>query len=202
MNLYFARHGESEANTLNIISNRDSQHPLTEKGVAQALNLAEQLKDAKLAGIFCSPILRAMQTAQVVGEALKIPVAKADALREFDCGVVEGKSDMESWMAIGHAVRNWIEVGDLDYRIDGGESCREVMDRFNGFVQKLIGIGSSDSFLLVSHGGTLRLTLPLLFHDLPKELYQDQFFEYGNYARAEVMNGQFLCREWCGKVLD
>lgn len=202
MNLYFARHGESEANILNVVSNRDSQHPLTEKGIEQAMTLAERLKDAKLAGIFCSPIPRAMQTAQIVGKALQIPVAKADALREFDCGIVEGRSDLEAWMTIGHAVRTWLEAGDIDYRIEDGESCREVLARFNSFVGQLIAIGGSNSYLLVSHGGTLRLTLPVIINDLPKELYQDQFFDYANFARAEVQNNLMICREWCGKLLD
>ena len=60
MNLYFARHGESEANIQNVISNRGLQHPLTLNGRKQAARLAEHLKDAGLAGIFCSPIQRAV----------------------------------------------------------------------------------------------------------------------------------------------
>jgi broad specificity phosphatase PhoE len=36
MKLYVTRHGESEANILHIISNRDLPHPLTKKGSLQA----------------------------------------------------------------------------------------------------------------------------------------------------------------------
>ena len=109
MNLYFARHGESEANIENVISNRDCIHPLTLNRQEQAANLAEHLMDAGLAGIFCSPIQRAVETAEIVGALLQVPVAKADALREFDCGIMEGRSDEKAWFEIGHAVRTWLE---------------------------------------------------------------------------------------------
>ena len=43
MNLYFARHGESEANIQNVISNRGWPHQLTLNGrQKQAARLAEQ----------------------------------------------------------------------------------------------------------------------------------------------------------------
>jgi broad specificity phosphatase PhoE len=123
-------------------------------------------------------------------------------LREFDCGVMEGRSDDEAWFEIGHAIRMWFENNDLDYRIPEGESCMEVRERFNVLVNKLIEVGGDNSYLLVSHGGTLRLTLPVLFQNLPKELYQDRFFGYTDYARAEVLDGKLYCREWCGRRVD
>lgn len=202
MNLFFARHGESEANIQDVISNRGWQHPLTPNGRKQAANLAYKLKDAGLAGIFCSPIQRAVETAQIVGNLLKIPVARADGLREFDCGVMEGRSDDEAWFEIGHAVRVWVDDSNLDYRIPEGESCREVRERFNILVDKLLQVGGDNSYLLVSHGGTLRLTLPELLRELPKELYQERFFGFTDYARAEVMNGELVCREWCGQKIE
>ena len=42
--IYFVRHGESEANLLNEISNRGLKHGLTERGRAQASALAETLR--------------------------------------------------------------------------------------------------------------------------------------------------------------
>ena len=51
-----------------------------------------------------------------------IPIAKADALLEFDAGVMEGRSDDEAWFELGHAMRMWLEVGDPNYRIIDGES--------------------------------------------------------------------------------
>ena len=44
MRIYFARHGESEANILQEFSNRGRKHGLTEKGKRQAERLADNLK--------------------------------------------------------------------------------------------------------------------------------------------------------------
>jgi len=43
--LYAARHGETIANTQNRLTGRDTDSPLTEKGIEQALFLGEKLKD-------------------------------------------------------------------------------------------------------------------------------------------------------------
>ena len=40
MRIYFARHGESEANLLHVFSNRGVKHGLTARGRAQAETLA------------------------------------------------------------------------------------------------------------------------------------------------------------------
>jgi len=64
--VYFARHGESIANTRHIISNRDLDHPLTPTGRQQSLLLAEKLKDSDLTMIYSSPIPRALETASIV----------------------------------------------------------------------------------------------------------------------------------------
>ena len=45
---FVMRHGESEANILEVISNRGSVHGLTEKGRRQATQLADRLQDEAL----------------------------------------------------------------------------------------------------------------------------------------------------------
>ena len=66
----FVRHGESQANLLHEFSNRGWKHGLTDVGIQQAHLLLDQLKPYPLAAIYTSPLLRACQTAEVVGQAL------------------------------------------------------------------------------------------------------------------------------------
>jgi probable phosphoglycerate mutase len=101
MRLYFVRHGESEANLLNEFSNRGLKHGLTEKGQQQAYALAQRLHAVPVVAIFSSPLLRARQTAEILAHELGVAYQVADALREFDCGILEGKSDPASWQAYG-----------------------------------------------------------------------------------------------------
>ena len=80
MFLHFCRHGESEANLLGAFFNRDSKHPLTERGRAQAEDLARRLALEKLTAIYSSPLTRARQTAEIVGTELGVPVRVKDVL--------------------------------------------------------------------------------------------------------------------------
>jgi len=70
--LYFARHGESEANVQRIFWNQPEGYGLTDKGRAQAKALADALAGIQFAALYCSPVLRAVQTAQIVGRRLEV----------------------------------------------------------------------------------------------------------------------------------
>jgi broad specificity phosphatase PhoE len=96
MRLYFARHGESEANILKEFSNRPGKHGLTDKGKRQAERLADNLKSVHFTALYYSPILRAVQTADITAKRLNITYETKDALREYDVGILEGKSDEAS----------------------------------------------------------------------------------------------------------
>lgn len=96
MKLYFTRHGESEANLLREHSNRGFRHPLTSKGREQAAILAQKLVDVPVPQLFTSPIMRAVQTAEILSGTLGVPYESADALREYDCGILEGRADEEA----------------------------------------------------------------------------------------------------------
>lgn len=105
MRLIFARHGESVANVEPIISNRDLPHPLTAKGRQQANALADRLAENSIVAIYSSPILRAQGTAQIIAQRLGLVVETSAALREFDCGVAEGRGDDEAWRARNQAAK-------------------------------------------------------------------------------------------------
>ena len=98
MKLYFVRHGESEANTRHVISNRESLFGLTALGKKQAIILADQLKDIPVTAIYSSPVLRAKETADILSQSLRQPYQVTEALREYDCGILEDKSDAASWI--------------------------------------------------------------------------------------------------------
>ncbi|MEJ5311226.1 MAG: histidine phosphatase family protein [Anaerolineae bacterium] len=88
MKIYFTRHGESEANLLWEHSNRGFKHPLTEKGRVQANALARKLDGIVVTWLFASPIMRAVQTAEILSDALGVPYEITDALREYDCNLL------------------------------------------------------------------------------------------------------------------
>ncbi len=197
MRILFARHGESVANLLGVISNRDLPHPLTEAGREQAASLAEWVRPYSLTRVFSSPVLRAVQTADIVGQTHHLPVAIADALREFDCGVLEGRSDEESWARHAALSAEW-HAGRLDSRIEGGESLNDMRARFVPFVGELMQQyrGSSESLLAVGHGGLYRWMLPLVVPGL-ESAFQDTYrFGYTGCLVTEPGDGGLVCVGW------
>lgn len=130
MRLYFVRHGESEANTQHVISNYGSPFGLTELGRQQAHVLAERLKDMPITTMYSSPVLRAMDTADILYESLGLPYRVTEALREYHCGVLEGKSDEESWSLHRQYYETWTLRHEYSSKPEGGESFIDIQNRF------------------------------------------------------------------------
>ena len=68
LRLFFVRHGESEANLLRVFSNRELPHGLTEHGRQQIAHLAQRLRKQSITMIFCSPVLPAVQSAELLSQ--------------------------------------------------------------------------------------------------------------------------------------
>lgn len=197
MKLFFTRHGESQANIERIISNRDRPHSLTAKGRTQAAFLAEQLVPEPITAIYASPILRAQETAQIIAQRVGAPIYTNDALREFDCGCMEGRGDAEAWTAHHTVVAAWANH-DYAQCIPGGESFTDMQARFVPFVQQLIEAhGQSDTaLLLIGHGSLLMHMLPLVVSNLEQTFIDQQGMRNCIYLRTVVKDGQLFCAQW------
>lgn len=201
MRFYFVRHGESEANTQHIISNRGLQHGLTDVGRQQANALAARLKHVRFARIYSSPLLRALQTAEILSRELGAPCEVADALREFDCGVWEGESSRAHGDDYGRLFRDW-QAGWWNTRFEGGESLLDVQARFVPFVEQITREhGEADNLLLVSHGGTLLGALPILFRNLDHAAAFAHLPGNTDIIIAEARPEGLVCLTWCDAVL-
>ncbi len=200
MRLYFVRHGQSEANVQKVISNRDLLHPLTELGRRQAEALADSLSDVSLAGIYSSPIMRAEQTAQIVASRIGLPVEIVDALREPDCGIMEGRSDEEAWAEHDRVVCDWVVQRRFDSRIEGGESYDDLRARFVPFVDRLVAAhrATDHNILAITHGSLLYLMLPLVLNNVDLTAVHDYPMPNTGVIVVERRTAGLTCLEWCG----
>jgi broad specificity phosphatase PhoE len=86
---YFLRHGQTNWN----VEGRFQGHtdiPLDEVGVSQAHQAAEALGAHRLDVIIASPLIRALQTAQIVAKRLDKPLVLDADLKERHFGAFEG----------------------------------------------------------------------------------------------------------------
>ena len=203
MKITFTRHGESQANILRQISNRGLVHPLTHTGREQAAALADKLRDRAITRIYTSPLLRAIETSVIVAGRLEVAYEVTDALREFDCGIAEGRADEAAWQMWQAVFDDWTLHRRWDRRIEGGESFYEVRDRFVPFIEGLVAqYGDTDANLLcVAHGGVLWLMLPLVLSNVNNDMMSKYRFDHTACIVAELGLNGLRCVEWGGVVV-
>jgi probable phosphoglycerate mutase len=158
--LTLVRHGETSAN-LDGIWHGSTDTPLTERGLAQAERLAafarERFRDA--AAVYSSDLQRARFTAEPVATELQVELRIEKDLREYDLGAWEGKSYRELYLRhrLWHRIRK-----DPDFAPHGGESPRQVSERFTRAVRRIAAQHPGERVIAVSHGGALSMALGAL----------------------------------------
>lgn len=126
MKLYFIRHGQSETNFLNILYNRGIKYGLTQKGKMQVQTLAEKIGELKIDKIYTSPLLRAVETTEILSQKLCIPYEITSSLSEFDVGTLENKGDEKTFQIEQHVVQEWLLRKNWDARFEDGESYNDI----------------------------------------------------------------------------
>ncbi len=85
--VYIIRHGQTELNNRKVLQGR-SDHPLNATGIAQAREAANRLKGVSFDAVYSSPLIRAIQTANIVAPDVE-PLVD-DRLIEMEYGPYEG----------------------------------------------------------------------------------------------------------------
>ncbi len=164
MNIYIARHGETEWNKNNRVCGR-TDIDLTENGKDQAEILAEKLATESIDLIISSPLKRATQTSKIISEICNAPVVNDNRLIEQDYGIYEGVDRQNSDFLTNK--RNFA------YRYPNGESMLQVAARVYPMIEELKEKYEDKNILLLCHGGVCRV-LKTYFQDMTNE----EFFKY------------------------
>lgn len=160
--VWYIRHGENPANLTGELSCRNVDYPLTERGVAQARELAERLAGmSPSAAIYASPLRRAAQTAQIIAARLGLPVATLEGLRELDVGDLEGRADEQAWAAFLEVAYAW-QSGDHYRAFPGGEDYHQVTARVAAALRSALEHPPGSRVLMIAHDGLIRVALPAI----------------------------------------
>ena len=198
MKLYFVRHGESVANLIGEFSNIDSVHPLTERGIEQAHILAGRLALHEEIQIYTSPILRAVQTAEILADNLRAPIHQVEALREWSVGVYEGTNDPAGWALHRKVQEDWFEHKQYRSKMPGGESFLDIQERFIPFIESLIQGNShrQKNIILVAHGGLFQAVLPGILTNVEPSFVHQEGFPFTACIAAETGPEGLKCVSW------
>jgi broad specificity phosphatase PhoE len=166
--LFLVRHGRTAWNEQGRFQGR-SDLPLSPAGHADALASAEKLaahlgsagRPARPVLLFSSPLLRSLETAAIVAEALDIPAAaiiRDERLAEAGFGGWEGLTTHEV-KARFPAERRARKANRWTFAPPGGESYAEIATRMKFFIDEL---PRDHIALVVTHSGNLRVILGML----------------------------------------
>ncbi|HXC53912.1 MAG TPA: histidine phosphatase family protein [Rhizomicrobium sp.] len=157
LTLYFARHGETEANVKKQFSGvKDT--PLTQRGQAQAKAvgaiLLRALGPQPACDFICSPLTRAKRTMEIARAALGLApngYRTDPRLQEIDLGIWDQLTDDEA-RALDPEFFARRAADKWHLRIPEGENYADVAKRLTSFVGDLV----QDS-VVISHGAATRI---------------------------------------------
>ncbi|GAA3684783.1 bifunctional RNase H/acid phosphatase [Lentzea roselyniae] len=155
--LILLRHGQTRLSVERRYSGR-GDHPLTELGLEQAAKAAERLSKVDgIAAIISSPLQRAVQTAQALGQRTGVEVVTHQGLIETDFGTWEGLTFAEAAQQDPEIHRRWL--GDTSVQPPGGESFDEVNARVRKARSEIIAKFGGKTLVLVSHVTPIKTVL-------------------------------------------
>jgi broad specificity phosphatase PhoE len=146
---FIARHGEAEYESPPMNATGGS---LTVLGREQAAELGQRLRQERVAAVVCSELSRAVQTAEIAGHVLGMPVRVRERLQEFPAGDYLGKPYDPAFFE--PMMERWI-TGDLEAGVPGGETGRETSARVLGVLDDLADQYRGETVLVVTHGGVI-----------------------------------------------
>lgn len=159
------RHGQSSYNALKMIQGRCDESVLTDKGCADAATVGQTLQGIDFAAIYCSPLQRAKQTAEIIHQHLdKAPAPiTSEGLLEINLPQWEKllKSDVKEQYP--EAYRLWHEnpAEFVMTHADGSEHSpvKDLYDQARQFWQEILAKHQEETVLIVAHNGINRCLL-------------------------------------------
>ena len=155
--LYVVRHGETELNKQGICQGQKCNVGLNEKGREQAEILREMLKNKNIGAIYSSPLLRAMETAEIIARDSNLNTKQHDGLIEANFGVAEGvkKAEIKTWSIYP----SWSSCDPKDdaAHYEQGESKTQIRNRILQTLDEICNTESAENILLVSHSAIVRM---------------------------------------------
>ena len=177
--VFLARHGEADYET-DLVT--DDGGTLGAVGRRQARELGARLRGERIARVWCSPLSRAVQTAEIAAAVLGVDVVVREGLREYGVGALAGTTADED-AAFGPVFGAWV-AGDDAARIPGGESVAGIAARVTRVLDEVRDAHRGEGVLVVSHGGAIMTTVPVLL-GAPQATAYDLVLPGGGHVALE-----------------
>ena len=183
INITLMRHARSRADDEGVCEGRYDS-PLTDTGRAQIRRRAETwlAQDVTFDCIIASTLVRAQESAQIIGAAIKVPVQTDADWMEFNNGPLAGLPFEEAERLYPKpAFRNLYEPFH-----GSGESEWGFHSRASRAVEKVVQRGPGN-YLVVAHGGILNAALRIIMGIQPPVMGSGFWFIFGDAGYVRLI---------------
>ncbi len=150
-----------------------SDVPLSTVGLRQSLLVAVRLQaESDITTLYTSPLRRAVQTAHVIADQLKVVPQRHEDLRELDCGSLDGLTYQEAYERFPDLVVHGPQAGGTD-----AESYGRLQDRVSRALGEIINRNPEGKIAVVTHGGSIVAYLRSLLGHQSSSTEEGPFFE-------------------------
>ncbi|MFH1303545.1 MAG: histidine phosphatase family protein [Planctomycetota bacterium] len=163
-NLLLIRHGATPPNEQRpyILQGCGINPSLSESGQKQARALSDFLaRNSVLQHVYCSPMIRARETALAVCEPFGLIPQEIAEIHECDVGRWEGKSWDIIMQESPEAYRAFMDEPSQN-RYEGGESYSDVLNRSEPAIQNVLERHPGETIAIVAHNVVNRVYLAKL----------------------------------------
>ena len=190
MKVYLIRHGETDWNSVRKLQGQTDIR-LNDYGIELAKLTAEGLKDVDFDLIYSSPLIRAVETAEIIKGDRELEIHTDDRIKEINFGECEGiiiprRKD-------GPINPIWQFEFDTEHYIpaEGGETFAQMFERTSDFFDNVIMPleGRYNNVMIVGHGCMNRTILNRILNT-PLNDFWDIRLDHCSVSIIEIADGK------------
>lgn len=160
--LFLIRHGETTWNVSGKVQGC-TDIPLSKNGYEQAKLASAKLKDS-FDVVYCSPLIRARETANIICNGTNITPKILDEIREINFGEWEGLDFKEINKLYPNEFSLWINDKINAPLVGGEKSIKLASVRAKNCLYKTIQENENKRIAIIAHGGIIKAALIGLFN--------------------------------------
>lgn len=168
----FMRHGQADNNVNRTLVGRHLESHLTEFGRQQVTDAAKQLKNVPVDRVVVSPVMRAMETAEIVCKEIGAGFEVDERLYEIELGKLVGMNYEEVVTKYGNLFLKFYAEHDPLLASFGVEPFLEVKKRVKSLLDEVANRYADRNVLCVTHLDPIKAAISTLLDLKPEALYR------------------------------
>src|ERR671921_2650902 len=171
--IIFMRHGQANNNVKKLLVGRNLESHLTDLGREQVKHAAGILSAIDIHKIYSSPVIRTMETSEIVSNVINVPFETDERLFEIELGKLVGMYYDDLISTHGDLFVKFYSDNDdenslLEFEV---ESFGDVKKRVSALLQEIVRKHRNENVLLVSHLDPIKAAISLIMNIKPSSVY-------------------------------